>query len=175
VVITTLPPAAYQTMRASGVVAGKRVSVPFVSSTDRPRAGNPKTEASLILARFLIRAGEVERLLCRAAGETLMGRGNPGALAILGPHYSTLDVSLHDFALAKSSAWLLRCNQGGHGGPAVRPPVPGDVNRRARSCGRISILFTAKAWSRTINFATLRIRRLRSKAWDLLHRPREPK
>ncbi|MDI5983943.1 amidohydrolase family protein [Halomonas sp. M4R5S39] len=61
--------------------------------------------------------GEVERLL---EGEL----ADPEArvtlgLAILGPHYSTLDVSLQDFALAKEFGLVASMHQGG--GAAVSP------------------------------------------------------
>ncbi|MCH4563902.1 amidohydrolase family protein [Halomonas sp. EGI 63088] len=61
--------------------------------------------------------GEVERLL---QGEL----ADPEArvtlgLAILGPHYSTLDVSLQDFALAKEFGLVASMHQGG--GAAVSP------------------------------------------------------
>ena len=60
---------------------------------------------------------EVERLLAGSLGDP-DGRVTLG-LAILGPHYSTLDVSLHDFALAKEFGLVASMHQGG--GPAVSP------------------------------------------------------
>lgn len=60
---------------------------------------------------------EVERLLAGPLGDP-DGRVTLG-LAILGPHYSTLDVSLHDFALAKEFGLVASMHQGG--GQAVSP------------------------------------------------------
>lgn len=60
---------------------------------------------------------EVERLLAGSLGDP-DGRVTLG-LAILGPHYSTLDVSLHDFALAKEFGLVASMHQGG--GQAVSP------------------------------------------------------
>lgn len=54
---------------------------------------------------------EVERLL-----KTRFDGSNPLlslGLAILGPHYSTLDVALHDFALAKDLGLIASMHQGG--------------------------------------------------------------
>lgn len=53
--------------------------------------------------------GEVERLSRRLQGSSLLSLG----LAILGPHYSTLDVALHDFALAREFGMLASMHQGG--------------------------------------------------------------
>ncbi len=61
--------------------------------------------------------GEVERLLDGPLSDP-DGRVTLG-LAILGPHYSTLDVSLHDFALAKEFGLVASMHQGG--GKAVSP------------------------------------------------------
>ena len=61
--------------------------------------------------------GEVERLLAGPLGDR-EGRVTLG-LAILGPHYSTLDVSLHDFELAKEFGLVASMHQGG--GEAVSP------------------------------------------------------
>jgi 5-methylthioadenosine/S-adenosylhomocysteine deaminase len=60
---------------------------------------------------------EVERLLRGpfASGNPLLTLG----LAILGPHYSTLDVSLHDFRLAREFGLIASMHQGG--GPAKTP------------------------------------------------------
>lgn len=60
---------------------------------------------------------EVERLLAGPLGDR-SGRVVLG-LAILGPHYSTLDVTLHDFALAKEFGLVASMHQGG--GEAVSP------------------------------------------------------
>ncbi|MFW3615750.1 amidohydrolase family protein [Billgrantia antri] len=61
--------------------------------------------------------GEVERLLAGSLGDR-EGRVTLG-LAILGPHYSTLDVTLHDFELAKEFGLVASMHQGG--GQAVTP------------------------------------------------------
>ncbi|WP_420991495.1 amidohydrolase family protein [Cupriavidus sp. 30B13] len=53
--------------------------------------------------------GEVERLAKRLQGAELLSLG----LAILGPHYSTLEVALHDFALAREFGLLASMHQGG--------------------------------------------------------------
>jgi len=60
---------------------------------------------------------EVERLLRGpfASGNPLLTLG----LAILGPHYSTLEVSLHDFRLAREFGLIASMHQGG--GPAKTP------------------------------------------------------
>lgn len=60
---------------------------------------------------------EVERLLAGpfAAREGKLSLG----LAILGPHYSTLDVALHDFRLAREFGLVASMHQGG--GPAKTP------------------------------------------------------
>ncbi len=61
--------------------------------------------------------GEVERLMRGpfASRDQLLTLG----LAILGPHYSTLDVSLHDFRLARELGLVASMHQGG--GPAKTP------------------------------------------------------
>jgi 5-methylthioadenosine/S-adenosylhomocysteine deaminase len=61
--------------------------------------------------------GEVERLLRGpfASRNQLLTLG----LAILGPHYSTLEVSLHDFRLARDMGLIASMHQGG--GPAKTP------------------------------------------------------
>src|SRR5690242_6888276 len=61
--------------------------------------------------------GEVERLLAGqlADRDGLVTLG----LAILGPHYSTLDVALHDFRLAREFGLIASLHQGG--GPAKTP------------------------------------------------------
>ena len=54
---------------------------------------------------------EIERLL-----KTRFNKANPLlslGLAILGPHYSTLEVALHDFALAKEFGLIASMHQGG--------------------------------------------------------------
>ncbi|WP_454726718.1 MULTISPECIES: amidohydrolase family protein [Cupriavidus] len=53
--------------------------------------------------------GEVARLAKRLQGAELLSLG----LAILGPHYSTLEVALHDFALAREFGLLASMHQGG--------------------------------------------------------------
>ncbi|MFC3283323.1 amidohydrolase family protein [Litchfieldella rifensis] len=60
---------------------------------------------------------EVERLISGPLGAP-SGHVSLG-LAILGPHYSTLEVTLHDFALAKEFGLVASMHQGG--GPAVSP------------------------------------------------------
>lgn len=52
---------------------------------------------------------EVARLARRLQGSSLLSLG----LAILGPHYSTLEVALHDFALAREFGLLASMHQGG--------------------------------------------------------------
>ncbi|MGO4302314.1 amidohydrolase family protein [Cupriavidus sp. RAF12] len=52
---------------------------------------------------------EVERLARRLQGSSLVSLG----LAILGPHYSTMDVALHDFSLAREFGLLASMHQGG--------------------------------------------------------------
>lgn len=52
---------------------------------------------------------EVERLARRLQGSSLVSLG----LAILGPHYSTMEVALHDFALAREFGLLASMHQGG--------------------------------------------------------------
>ncbi|WP_455281105.1 amidohydrolase family protein [Cupriavidus necator] len=54
---------------------------------------------------------EVERLARRLQGASLVSLG----LAILGPHYSTMEVALHDFALAREFGLLASMHQGGGG------------------------------------------------------------
>lgn len=58
---------------------------------------------------------EVERLLKAHAGEPLLSIH----AAVLGPHYSTLDVALHDFRMAKELDLIASMHQGG--GPARTP------------------------------------------------------
>ncbi|CAG9166395.1 amidohydrolase family protein [Cupriavidus pampae] len=53
--------------------------------------------------------GEVERIARRLQGNERVSLG----LAILGPHYSTLDVALHDFALARDFGLIASMHQGG--------------------------------------------------------------
>ena len=58
---------------------------------------------------------ELERLVSTYGGDDLMTIGT----AILGPHYSTLDVALHDFMMAKELNITASMHQGG--GPARTP------------------------------------------------------
>ena len=58
---------------------------------------------------------EVERLLKSHQGNALLSV----QAAVLGPHYSTLDVALHDFAMAKDLGLIASMHQGG--GPARTP------------------------------------------------------
>ncbi len=58
---------------------------------------------------------EVERLLTRHQGNPLLSVH----AAVLGPHYSTLDVALHDFRMARELGVIASLHQGG--GPARTP------------------------------------------------------
>ena len=58
---------------------------------------------------------EVERLLKAHQGRSLLSIG----AAVLGPHYSTLDVALHDFRMARDLGVIASLHQGG--GPARTP------------------------------------------------------
>ncbi len=58
---------------------------------------------------------EVERLLKAHQGNPLLNVH----MAVLGPHYSTLDVALHDFAMARDLGLIASLHQGG--GPARTP------------------------------------------------------
>ncbi len=58
---------------------------------------------------------EIERLLKVHQGQPLLSV----QAAVLGPHYSTLDVALHDFAMAKDLGLIASLHQGG--GPARTP------------------------------------------------------
>jgi len=58
---------------------------------------------------------EIERLLESHQGNPLLSV----QAAVLGPHYSTLEVSLHDFAMAKELGLIASLHQGG--GPARTP------------------------------------------------------
>lgn len=58
---------------------------------------------------------EIERLLKAHQGQPLLSV----QAAVLGPHYSTLDVALHDFAMAKDLGLIASLHQGG--GPARTP------------------------------------------------------
>ena len=58
---------------------------------------------------------EVERLLKKHQGNALLGIH----AAVLGPHYSTLEVALHDFKMAKELGLIASMHQGG--GPARTP------------------------------------------------------
>ena len=59
--------------------------------------------------------GELERLLTRHRGNALLEIG----AAVLGPHYSTLEVALHDFRMANELGVIASLHQGG--GPARTP------------------------------------------------------
>jgi cytosine/adenosine deaminase-related metal-dependent hydrolase len=59
--------------------------------------------------------GEIERLLKSHQGHALVSI----QAAVLGPHYSTLDVAMHDFAMAKELGLIASMHQGG--GPARTP------------------------------------------------------
>ncbi len=58
---------------------------------------------------------ELERLVAAYGSQDLISIG----AAILGPHYSTLDVALHDFAMVKDMKMIASMHQGG--GPARTP------------------------------------------------------
>ena len=58
---------------------------------------------------------EIERLLKSHQGHALLSV----QAAVLGPHYSTLEVALHDFAMAKDLGLIASMHQGG--GPARTP------------------------------------------------------
>ena len=58
---------------------------------------------------------EIERLLKSHQGHALLSV----QAAVLGPHYSTLEVALHDFAMAKDLGLIASLHQGG--GPARTP------------------------------------------------------
>jgi cytosine/adenosine deaminase-related metal-dependent hydrolase len=58
---------------------------------------------------------EIERLLAKHKGNPLLSIH----AAILGPHYSTMDVALHDFHMAKELGIIASLHQGG--GPARTP------------------------------------------------------
>lgn len=58
---------------------------------------------------------EIERLLKAHQGKPLLGI----QAAVLGPHYSTLEVAMHDFAMAKDLGLIASLHQGG--GPARTP------------------------------------------------------
>ena len=58
---------------------------------------------------------EIERLLKAHQGQPLLSIH----AAVLGPHYSTLDVALHDFAMARDLGLIASMHQGG--GPARTP------------------------------------------------------
>lgn len=58
---------------------------------------------------------EIERLLKSYSGQPLLSIH----AAVLGPHYSTLDVAMHDFAMAKDLGLIASLHQGG--GPARTP------------------------------------------------------
>lgn len=58
---------------------------------------------------------EISRLLKAHAGQPLLSI----QVAVLGPHYSTLEVAMHDFAMAKDLGLIASLHQGG--GPARTP------------------------------------------------------
>lgn len=58
---------------------------------------------------------EIERLLKAHQGRSLLSV----QAAVLGPHYATLDVAMHDFAMAKELGLIASLHQGG--GPARTP------------------------------------------------------
>jgi cytosine/adenosine deaminase-related metal-dependent hydrolase len=58
---------------------------------------------------------EVERLLKTYGGHDLLSIG----VAVLGPHYATMDVTLHDFRMARELGVIASLHQGG--GPARTP------------------------------------------------------
>jgi cytosine/adenosine deaminase-related metal-dependent hydrolase len=60
---------------------------------------------------------EVERLLKAHQGRDLLSV----QMAVLGPHYSTMDVAMHDFAMAKELGLIASLHQGG--GAAPPPPA----------------------------------------------------
>lgn len=66
---------------------------------------------------------EVERLLKAHAGKALLDVH----MAVLGPHYSTLDVALHDFRTAKELGLIASLHQGGG---AARTPDGWDILER---------------------------------------------
>lgn len=59
--------------------------------------------------------GEIERLLKKHQGKPLLSV----QAAVLGPHYSTLEVALHDFRMARELGLIASLHQGG--GPARTP------------------------------------------------------
>ncbi len=59
--------------------------------------------------------GEIERLLKQHRGHPLLSI----EAAVLGPHYSTLDVAMHDFRMARELGLIASMHQGG--GPARTP------------------------------------------------------
>src|SRR5450755_976501 len=63
---------------------------------------------------------ELERLLARHRGHALLDVG----AAVLGPHYSTLDVALHDFRMARELGVIASLHQGGG---TARTPEGWDV------------------------------------------------
>jgi cytosine/adenosine deaminase-related metal-dependent hydrolase len=62
---------------------------------------------------------ELERLLARHRGNSLLDIG----AAVLGPHYSTLEVALHDFRMARDLGVIASLHQGGG---AARTPAGWD-------------------------------------------------
>lgn len=79
---------------------------------------------------------EVERLL---KGSLADRNGKVTlAMAILGPHYSTLDVTLSDFALAREYNLVASMHQGG--GPAVTPGGWDELERRDWLNERVNIV-----------------------------------
>ena len=63
---------------------------------------------------------ELERLVAKHRGNTLLDIG----AAVLGPHYATLDVALHDFRMARELGVIASLHQGGG---AARTPEGWDV------------------------------------------------
>ena len=83
----------------------------FFHGTPKPE---PKEGETPFWERHHPRA-ELERLVKQYGSHDLISIGT----AILGPHYSTLDVSLHDFRMAKELNMIASMHQGG--GPARTP------------------------------------------------------
>lgn len=64
--------------------------------------------------------GELRRLLAKHRGQAMLDIG----AAVLGPHYSTLDVALHDFRMARELGVIASLHQGGG---AARTPEGWDL------------------------------------------------
>lgn len=97
--------AAIDALLASGIRAA------FFHGTPKP---DPKPGQTPFWEQPHPRA-EVERLLKAHQGQSLLSVH----AAVLGPHYSTLDVALHDFAMARDLNIIASLHQGG--GPARTP------------------------------------------------------